>query len=42
MSVTIKPTEIHTPEAERTGSYKYPGIGIEWPITPTVISQRDR
>ncbi len=39
--VHYKCTEIHTPQAERAVSYKDPRIGIEWPITPTVISQKD-
>jgi dTDP-4-dehydrorhamnose 3,5-epimerase len=39
--VHYKCTAIHTPQAERAVSYKDPEIGIEWPITPTVISQKD-
>lgn len=39
--VHYKCTEIHTPEAERALSYKDPTTAIEWPIEPTVVSQKD-
>ena len=39
--VYYKCTENHAPEAERALSYKDPTIAIEWPIEPTVVSQKD-
>ena len=39
--VHYKCTEIHTPEAERAVSYRDPQIGIEWPLAPSVVSQKD-
>lgn len=31
----------HAPECERSLSYKCPKIGIEWPMTPKVVSKKD-
>ncbi len=31
----------HSPEGERALSYRDPQVGIEWPIAPTVISDKD-
>lgn len=39
--VYYKCDSTHCPEAERAVSYKDPAIGIEWPMTPTVISEKD-
>ena len=39
--VHYKCTSIHTPEAERSLSYKCPHVGIRWPLEPTVISPKD-
>ena len=32
----------YTPDAERGLRYDDPTIGIEWPLTPTVVSEKDR
>jgi dTDP-4-dehydrorhamnose 3,5-epimerase len=39
--VHYKCTAIHTPESERAVSYKDPTIAIEWPIAPTVTTEKD-
>jgi dTDP-4-dehydrorhamnose 3,5-epimerase len=39
--VVYKCTEIYTPESERSLSYADPEVGIEWPMTPTIISEKD-
>lgn len=39
--VYYKCTSTHNPQAERSISYKDPKIGIEWPMRPTVISEKD-
>ena len=39
--VLYKFTAPYTPEAERAVSYKDPEIGIEWPIEPTLVSEKD-
>jgi len=39
--VHYKCTAMHHPEAERALSFKDPTIAIEWPLEPTVISQKD-
>jgi len=39
--VLYKCTGMHTPDAERSLSYKDPEIGIEWPIEVTIVTKRD-
>jgi len=39
--VWYKCTGSHAPEAERAVRYSDPNIGVEWPIEPTVVSQKD-
>ena len=39
--VWYKCTGVHAPEAERSLRYSDPDVQIEWPIEPTVISQKD-
>ena len=39
--VLYKCTHFYTPEAERTVVYNDPEIGIDWPIEPTHIADRD-
>lgn len=39
--VHYKCTGLHSPEHERSLSYKDPEVGIQWPITPTVVSDKD-
>jgi dTDP-4-dehydrorhamnose 3,5-epimerase len=39
--VWYKCTGAHAPEAERSLRYSDPTVGVEWPIEPTVISQKD-
>jgi len=39
--VWYKCTGAHAPEAERSLRYSDPSVGVEWPIEPTVISQKD-
>lgn len=39
--VHYKCTGIHAPEAERSLSYRDPEVGIDWPLEPTVISEKD-
>ncbi|MBI5095642.1 MAG: dTDP-4-dehydrorhamnose 3,5-epimerase [Candidatus Hydrogenedentes bacterium] len=40
--VLYKCTAIHTPDAERSLLYSDPQVGVEWPITPTLISEKDK
>lgn len=40
--VTYKCTTTHTPEAERALLYSDPQIGIEWPIAPALVAEKDR
>ncbi len=39
--VLYKCTEVHTPAAERAIVFSDPAIGIEWPIPPTFVSDKD-
>lgn len=39
--VLYKCNEWHAPEAERAINYADPAIGIAWPITPSIVSQKD-
>lgn len=39
--VYYKCTAIHAPEAERSLSYKCPKVGIEWPLMPSIVSDKD-
>jgi len=39
--VLYKCSGMHVPEAERSLSYKDPEVGIEWPLEPTLISDKD-
>ena len=39
--VLYKCTQLYAPDAERTIVYNDPKLGIEWPITPTDIKERD-
>ena len=39
--VWYKCTGAHAPEAERSLRYSDPSVGVEWPIEPTIISQKD-
>ena len=39
--VHYKCTAIHSPESERAVSYKDPELAIEWPIAPSVVSEKD-
>ena len=39
--VYYKCTALHTPEAERAISFNDPAIGIEWPLEPTIVSEKD-
>ena len=39
--VLYKCTEIHTPEAERAVHYADAKIGIDWPLTPTLVAPKD-
>lgn len=40
--VHYKCTNVHTPEAERGVRYNDPAVGIEWPLEPTVVTDKDR
>lgn len=40
--VSYNVTEFYHPESERGLRYNDPEFGIEWPITPVVISDKDR
>jgi dTDP-4-dehydrorhamnose 3,5-epimerase len=39
--VLYKCTSIHAPEAERAIRYDDASIGVEWPIEPSLVSQKD-
>ena len=39
--VYYKCTGTHTPDAERALNYKDPDVGIEWPIAPTIVTDKD-
>ena len=39
--VLYKCTAMHTPEAERAIRYDDPAIGIDWELTPTIVSEKD-
>lgn len=39
--VYYKCTGVHVPEAERSLSYKDPEVAIEWPLEPTIVSDKD-
>lgn len=39
--VYYKSTALHAPEAERSMSYRDPALGIEWPVKPTLVSEKD-
>lgn len=39
--VHYKCTAHHSPECERSLSYRCPKIGIEWPLEPLIISRKD-
>lgn len=39
--VHYKCTRHHAPECERALNYACPKVGITWPMTPTVITQKD-
>lgn len=39
--VYYKCTNIHTPEAERSLLYACPKLNIDWPIEPTIVSDKD-
>lgn len=39
--VYYKCSGVHTPEVERAVNYKDPEVGIEWPLEPTIISEKD-
>jgi len=32
----------HAPDCERSLNYADPDVGIEWPLSPTIISQKDQ
>lgn len=40
-AVHYKCTQVYTPEAERSVLYSDPAIGIEWPLQPTLIADKD-
>ncbi|MFO7974568.1 MAG: dTDP-4-dehydrorhamnose 3,5-epimerase [Candidatus Hydrogenedentota bacterium] len=40
--VYYKCTNIHTPEAERAIFYEDPDVGIDWPLQPSIVSQKDK
>ncbi len=40
--VYYKCTSIHVPEAERAICYDDPDVGIDWPVAPMIISQKDK
>ncbi len=40
--VYYKCTATHCPETERALAWNDPDIGIEWPVTPTIVSDKDR
>jgi dTDP-4-dehydrorhamnose 3,5-epimerase len=39
--VWYKCTGYHVPESERALLYSDPVVGVEWPLEPTTISQKD-
>ncbi len=39
--VYYKCSGTHSPECERSLSYKDPSVGIEWPLEPTLITEKD-
>jgi dTDP-4-dehydrorhamnose 3,5-epimerase len=39
--VWYKCSGAHAPEAERSLNYRDPEVAIEWPLEPTIISQKD-
>jgi dTDP-4-dehydrorhamnose 3,5-epimerase len=39
--VHYKCTNVHAPDSERSLSYKDPAVGIEWPLQPTIVSDKD-
>jgi len=39
--VHYKCTSIHAPDSERALHYADPDVGIEWPLAPSVISEKD-
>ena len=39
--VHYKCTDMHAPETERALHYADPDVGIEWPIEPTIVTQKD-
>lgn len=39
--VHYKCTAMHAPESERALHYADPDVGIEWPIEPTVVTDKD-
>jgi dTDP-4-dehydrorhamnose 3,5-epimerase len=39
--VHYKCTGMHSPDCERSLSYKCPKVGIEWPLEPSIISGKD-
>ena len=39
--VWYKCTGTHVPEAERSLNYKDPEVAIEWPLEPSIVSQKD-
>ena len=40
--VHYKCTSMHAPDSERSLHYADPAIGIEWPLAPSVISEKDQ
>ena len=39
--VHYKCTDMHAPETERALHYADPDVGIEWPIEPSIVTQKD-
>jgi len=39
--VYYKCTATHDPATERSLNYKDPAVGIEWPITPEIVTEKD-
>ncbi len=35
-------SEFYTPECERGVRYDDPALGIEWPIPPQIVTEKDR
>ncbi len=42
VEVTYQVSQFYTPEAERGVRWDDPAFGIEWPLTPKVISDKDK